>query len=391
MIGRVRGQSRLKIRTRLALSYAGLVTLCGAVLIAVVYLFMRFVPTYRTMAVAQAEVAPPEARTPAVPGRPAAVQISSAEDFLNTLLVASGVALIVLVVIAGATGWLVAGRIVKPLAVINAAANRAATGSLDHRVAMDGPGDEIKDLSDTFDRMLSSLQRSFDAHRRFAANASHELRTPLATAKTMIDVGLAEPDLGTAQYRVLVGRLGEVNRACLETVDALLDLADADSGTASRIPVPLAPLAAEVVAELSPLAARLHVDFAVPTGRAVAVGDPVLLRQAVGNLVRNALMHNRAGGRASLHLESDGQVASVVVDNTGPVVDADTLGDLTEPFVRGVGRSLTRGRGHGLGLSIVAAVVEASGGALDLTARPEGGLTVRLDLPAFSAGSGERT
>jgi two-component system sensor histidine kinase VanS len=367
---------RLRIRTRLTLSYAGLVTGCGAVLIAIVYFFMRFVPSYRMLGTVTTPVPPNVETRPA-----AAVEITSADDFFTLFLVASGVALVLLAALGGAVGWLVAGRIIKPLAAINAAATRAATGALDHRVGLDGPRDEIRDLSDTVDRMLASLERSFATHRRFAANASHELRTPLATTQTMIDVALADPDAGAEELRALVGRVREVNRSNIVTVDALLDLADAGTGELTREPVDLSDITDAVLRDLTAEAATAGVELPARTGEAATVGDPVLIRQAVANLVRNAIRHNRSGGSATVRLSTRDATARTTVTNTGAVVPHDTVEALVEPFVRGTGRTLTRGCGHGLGLAIVSAITTAHDGTLTLQPNPDGGLTAHLDLP----------
>lgn len=369
---------RLRIRTRLTLSYAGLVTGCGAALIAVVYFFLRFVPSYRFAATMPTEQELP----PASELRPAAaVEVTSAEDFLNLFLTASGVALVLLAALGGTVGWLVAGRIIRPLAAINAAATRAATGALDHRVGLDGPRDEIRDLSETFDRMLASLERSFATHRRFAVNASHELRTPLATTKTMIDVALADPDTGAEELRALAGRVREVNRSNIETVDALLDLAAADTAGLAREPLDLADVTDSVLCELAGEAAVARVALPARNGSATASANAVLVRQALSNLVRNAVRHNRSGGRATVRLSTHGTTARVTVVNTGPLVPQATVDTLVEPFTRATGRTLTRGRGHGLGLAIVAAITTAHDGTLTLHPNPGGGLTAHLDLP----------
>lgn len=367
---------RLRIRTRLTLSYAGLITGCGAALIAIVYFFMRYVPSYR---LANLAMSVPRPRVDVHPVE--AIAITTADDFLRLFLIASTVALIVLAAIGGAVGWFVAGRIIRPLAAINAAATRAATGALDHRVGLDGPKDEIRDLSDTFDGMLASLERSFATHRRFAANASHELRTPLATTQTMIDVALADLDAGVAELRALAGRVREVNRSNIETVDALLDLADADTGALAREPVNLAAITDAVLHELADEAATAGVALPERTGEATALGDAVLIRQALANLVRNAVRHNRCGGRATVRLATRGTAARVTITNTGALVPHDAVEAIVEPFVRGAGRTLTRGSGHGLGLAIVAAITTAHDGTLTLRPNPGGGLTVHLDLP----------
>ncbi|MET1075127.1 MAG: HAMP domain-containing sensor histidine kinase [Umezawaea sp.] len=372
------GDRRLPIRVRLTLSYAGMVTGCGAVFTATVYLFMRFVPSY--LLIEELRTTPPSTMNRTAPSHDG-VAITSPTDFLQVLLVVSLVALVLLAILSGAVGWIVAGRIIAPLAVINAAATRAATGDLDHRIGLEGPRDEIRDLSDTFDRMLASLQRAFATHRRFAANASHELRTPLATTKTMIDVTLADPDSDADELRALAERVREVNQSSIETVDALLDLADVDSGALTRGPVDLAPIAAAVVHDLSAEARSGNIDLPAPAGTTTAVGDPVLIRQAISNLARNAVRHNVSGGRATVMLSAHNGSARVTVTNTGPPVSPASLESLTEPFVRGAGRRLTRNSGHGLGLALVSGVALAHDGTLRLHPNPDGGLTVHLDLP----------
>jgi two-component system, OmpR family, sensor histidine kinase VanS len=380
-------RGRLTIRARLTLSYAGLATGSGAVLIAVVYVFLRYVPSYRVIDIAPA-LHPRDSHL-TEPSDSIGVT-SEASDFLNNFLVASFLALAVLALLGAVVGWVIAGRIIRPLAAINVAATRAATGALDHRVALGGPRDEIRDLSETFDRMLSSLERSFAAHRRFAANASHELRTPLATTQTMIDVALDDPDAATGELRALAERVREVNRASIQTVDALLDLADAETGSVARERVDLAEIARDAVHELGEEAADAGIELAGPVGLATVDGDQVLLRHAVSNLVRNAVRHNRPGGRAGIRLSMSDEGARVTVTNDGPYVSRDAVDTLVEPFTRGAGRALTRGSGHGLGLAIVVAVASAHDGALTLDPNPDGGLTAHLDLPRGLAPSSQR-
>lgn len=368
---------RLTIRARLTLTYAGLVSGCGAAIIATVYLFMRFVPNYQVLAQESFHRSADAHQTHQI----AVTQIRSPAEFLDIMLVVSCLALVALAAVGAAVGWIIAGHIIKPLAAINAAAIRAADGALDHRVALGGPRDEIRDLSETFDHMLGSLERSFAAHRRFAANASHELRTPLSTTKTMIDVVLDDPDASASDLRALAERIREVNHANIQTVEALLDLADADSAAPAREPVQLADIASLVVEELTDEARSAGVTLCRQAGDVVAYGDPVLIRQAISNLIRNAVRHNRPGGQATVRVTAHGAGARVAVTNTGTVVLPESIQTLTEPFTRGAGRVGTRGTGHGLGLAIVSAVAVAHRGALSLHPHPEGGLTAHLDLP----------
>ena len=363
---------RLTIRARLTLTYAGLVTGSGAVLIALVYLYMR-----------QLQVAVPE-QAPSTDGVEEEVylRITLMSEFLNTMLVISLGALVLLALLSGAVGWVVAGRMLAPLSTMNEAAKQAASGDLSRRLSLTGPRDEIRDLADTYDHMLDSLETSLGTYRRFAANASHELRTPLATAQTMIDVTLADPDASAQQLRSLAQRLRETNRANVETVDALLDLAEAQSGDVYREEVDLGEVVGAALAQLAPEASAREVALPGPPDGPVAVeGDPVLLRQAVSNLLRNAVRHNVAHGGIELELTSTDDRARLRVSNDGPLVPAERLESLREPFVRGSGRGRTRDAGHGLGLAIVSAVATAHNGVLELSANPSGGLTVALDLP----------
>ncbi|MFF2267356.1 sensor histidine kinase [Cellulosimicrobium cellulans] len=346
-------------------------------LIALVYLFMAYVPDYSFLTIIPDAVDLENLRS----SDAVMFEISSTADILDTLLVASALALAVLIAAGALLGWVVAGRIVKPLAAINDAANRAATGSLDHRVALDGPRDEVQALSETFDKMLSALERSFTAQRRFTANASHELRTPLTTTKTMVDVTLADPRADATDLRVLAERVREVNQSSIQLVDALLDLAHAAHAHARTMPVNLTALTASITGALQQDAHSAGIALHAVTGNAAAIGDPILIRQALTNLVRNALTHNKAGGHAAIHLGVDDNDAIVTVTNTGPPVSTDLIPTLTEPFVRGSGRGPTRGTGHGLGLAIVAAVVDAHTGTLVLEPNPGGGLTATMRLP----------
>ncbi|MCZ0857804.1 HAMP domain-containing sensor histidine kinase [Actinomyces israelii] len=367
---------RLTIRARLTLTYAGLVTGSGAVLIALVYLYMR-----------RFEVPVSEAPVVGTNESDGSIylRVTLLSEFLNTMLGISLGALVLLALLSGAVGWVVAGRMLAPLSTMNEAAKQAASGDLSRRLALAGPHDEIRDLADTYDHMLDSLESSLATYRRFAANASHELRTPLATAQTMIDVTLVDPGASADQLRSLVERLRETNQANVETVDALLDLAEAQSGDIYREEVDLGEVVATVLAQLAPEAAEREVTLPAAPGDIVVVeGDPVLLRQAVSNLLRNAVRHNVAGGGVELGLARAGDRARLLLSNDGPLVPAEHLTALREPFVRGAGRGRTRGDGHGLGLAIVSAVAAAHDGVLELSANPSGGLSVVLDLPARS-------
>lgn len=383
---RFRRPRHLSIRVRLTLTYAGLVTAAGVVLIALVYFYTRYV----TLSI---EIGGPVGDTAAVPASQTS-EVTQVDtnlfDLLSSIMRSAVGALALLVVLSGTVGWILAGRMLQPLSSMNEAAKRAASGDLSQRLALSGPRDEIHDLADTFDNMLASLERSFSVHRRFAANASHELRTPLATTQTMIDVALSDPQASAEELRTVLTRVLETNRANRETIDALLDLADAQSGKLARENVDMEATVRDALSIIAPEVAErdLHVSSHL---RSIQVpGDPVLLRQSVSNLLRNAARYNVDGGRITVSMTRLDDAVRLTICNDGPVVAADKLDSLREPFVRGEGRGRTRGSGHGLGLAIVTAVATAHGGDLHLSANPTGGLTVVLELPRGEVEPGSR-
>ena len=386
---------RLTVRARLALTYSALLTGAGIVLLAIVYVFMRYVPTYdfaaaTTASTDAASVAPGGSLVPTDdPTAPAAVVVpasellvTSSEQLLNLLLVTSIVVLVVLAVLGTAVGWAVAGRMLRPLQDINSAVHRASEGDLAQRIRLSGPRDEISELAESFDEMLDRLDRSFTATRRFAANASHELRTPLATTRAMLDVALAQHD--DPQERVVFERLRSMNERNIQTVTALLDLARIDSSPPHLERFDPARVVAHVIESCAEEAAAHDVRIEQSLTGTTLDGEPVLLRQLVTNLVQNGIRHNVPGGVLAIGTTPSDPPGGVVIEvvSSGPVLDPESVERFTDPFTRGAGRTRhTASDGQGLGLSIVAAIVERLHGELRLTPRPEGGLRAVVRLP----------
>jgi signal transduction histidine kinase len=296
------------------------------------------------------------------------------------LLVGSLLALIVMAVVSLLLGRLLAGRVLRPLRLITSATRRISADSLDRRLAVSGPADEVKDLADTIDELLGRLEASFTAQRRFVANAAHELRTPLTTMRASLDVAVAKPD-PAASTVALADRL----RVQLDRVDHLLDgflvLARAQHGAlADSAPVDLGELAEGALRELSAEveAKGLTVEVDVPPGT-VTRGSPALLARLVGNVVDNAVTHNEIGGWIGITGSVSEENAVLVVETGGRVFDQREVDRLTQPFER---LGVERVGSSGLGLSIVAAVAAAHGGQVALLARPEGGLRVSMTFPA---------
>ncbi|WP_210495503.1 HAMP domain-containing sensor histidine kinase [Patulibacter sp. SYSU D01012] len=283
--------------------------------------------------------------------------------------------------LAVALGWLAAGRALRPIGAVTAAARRVSEERLDERLRLDGPDDEVRELADTFDAMLDRLAASLGAQRRFVANASHELRTPLTAIRTEVDVTLADPDATVAELRAMGERVLAGTDELEALLEALLTLARSQRGPDRREPVDLTAAARRAVAA-APACPGLTLTVHARSEQAVAAGDPALLGRVAANLVDNAVRYNADGGwvRVETAAEHVGGHAWAVltVANSGPVVPPGDVDRLVEPFER-LGR---HGRGSGLGLSIVRAVADAHGGTLTLVAPPEGGLRVTVRLPA---------
>jgi signal transduction histidine kinase len=291
-------------------------------------------------------------------------------------------------VLAGGTGWLVSRRMLAPVDRITATARRISASTLHERIALEGPDDELRRLARTIDDLLDRLETAFASQRRFVAQASHELRTPLAVQRAALQIGLSD-DAGPGDVARTREELLEQNRRTEHLVESLLVLAEAERGLDGRTEeVDLTALVEEVVDEYATAARTAEVTLTCRTeaGPPVRVRcEPVLLRQALRNLVDNAVEYTVSGGVACVSLDARG----VLVENDGPESDAADVSRLTEPFRRGAaspssGPSQTSGRRHsGLGLSIVAAVVRAHGWTLAVDARDGGGLTVRIGVSSM--------
>ena len=301
----------------------------------------------------------------------------------HKLLVASLIALGIMVAVSVLLGWIFAGRSLRPLRLITATARRISEDNLNERLAFDGPRDELKDLADTFDGVLERLETAFAAQRRFVANASHELRTPLATMRASVDVAVGKPGPVPDQTIALASRLrAELDRTD-ELLEGLLVLARAQHGALPKPDVVrLGGVVAEAVRarsaaiEAAGLSVRVTGDALLPVA-----GSEVMLRRMLDNVVDNAIVHNAPHGWIAVGTWAGPGTGRIVVENGGPVLDQCQVSELAQPFRRLGADRVSSDRGSGLGLSIVAAIATAHGGSLDLRARPDGGLTVAITLP----------
>ncbi|HEV7653389.1 MAG TPA: ATP-binding protein [Mycobacteriales bacterium] len=301
------------------------------------------------------------------------------------LLRSAGLVFAVVAVVGVAAAYVLAGRALQPVSRVTSTARRLSEETLDERIALDGPPDELKELADTFDAMLGRLDAAFDSQRRFVANASHELRTPLSVIRTEVDVTLGDPGASMAELRTMGEVVREASIRADRLVDALLVLARSDgqtrSGLALREQVDLAALVPGAVAAVAAEASARGLAMSTETRPALVEGDPQLLERLVGNLVENAVRHNVDGGWVTVRTGTEpGAFLSVL--NTGPAVPAGEVEELFQPFRRGGTARTGSAGGAGLGLSIVRAVAAAHGGAVSAAPRAEGGLEVTVRLPA---------
>lgn len=361
------------VRLRLTLSYAGFLLLAGALLLAVVWLFLlRYVPD-QAVTVSSEDVGGVGPSSPYlfIPGR---------SDLWEAFAPKAALVLGFLLVCGLGGGWVLAGRMLAPLGRITEATRRAAGGSLTHRIRLRGRDDEFRELADAFDSMLARLDAHVAEQQRFAANASHELRTPLTITQTLLELARKDP---TRDTRRLVESLYAVNTRAIDLIEALLLLSRAERRSFAREDVDLSLLAEEATETLLLLAEARGVVLEASGDLAVTRGEPALLLQLTTNLVHNAIVHNLAEGgwvRVSTHLEPG--VAVLCVENGGALLAPELVATLAEPFQRGSARTHEGHAGSGLGLAIVRSIAEAHDGSLALEARPDGGLRVTVRLPA---------
>jgi signal transduction histidine kinase len=390
-------------RLRLAVLFAATFLLLGTVAVLTTYLLASHVPPIAVARLVHASggttvtfAVPVPPSAPRIPARSihsrvrldpvtgVVAQQHSADA--RALLLISWFVLAITAVIAGALGWLVAGRVLRPLRAMTDKARTISAGNLGERLAPAGPDDEFKQLGDTFDDLLGRLQASFEAQRRFVANASHELRTPLTFDRTLLQVALADPDATPGTLRATCEELLASGREQERLIDALLTLASSERGLARHDQFDLADIAREVVGLVSAQAEQHKVTIAAELAPGPGVGDRALVERLVSNLLDNAIRYNRPGGRVEVRTGVQDGAAVLVVANTGDVIPADEVDELFEPFrrLRGLRPAGDDGH-HGLGLSIVRAIAASHGAALSAAPGEAGGLVVTIRFPASGA------
>jgi signal transduction histidine kinase len=309
-------------------------------------------------------------------------------SMLHQLLLNSGIALGAMAFASIALGWIVAGRVLRPLRTITTTARDLSATSLHERLALEGPNDELKELGDTFDALLARLEASFRSQRQFVANASHELRTPLARQRTVAQVALADPNATAESLRAAHEQVLASGAQQERLIEALLTLTRGQAGVEARASLDLATLTEQVLlarrveAELRGL--DVHADLSPAPGE----GAPWLVERLVANLVDNALRHNVQGGRVEVVTRSSDGAPVLTVFNTGPVVPASAVDRLFQPFQRLGADRAGHTEGLGLGLSIVQAIADAHDASLAVHAEASGGLRIAVCFPKPTTVSG---
>lgn len=313
----------------------------------------------------------------AVPGAPAIANAQHGAD-VHRLVAASAVALLVSVALSLLLGWLIAGRLLRPLRTITTTAQEISASNLHRRLDLSGPDDEFKELGATLDDLFSRLEASFESQRHFVANASHELRTPLTAERSLLQVALADPGATEQTLRSTCEEVLQLGVHQERLIDSLLTLATSERGIERREPVDLGHVAGTVLTARGDEAERrdIHVETTLDT--AWTLGEPNLIESLIVNLVDNALRHNIAGGHVAVTTATIGGAANLSVTNSGAPIAAHEVERLFEPFRRRGEARLHHADGHGLGLAIVRAIADAHGATLTAHALPDGGLAVQV-------------
>jgi signal transduction histidine kinase len=383
---------RRTVRMRLTLLYGALFLLSGSGLLATTYVLVQHATLAGRPGQSGVNGANPVAPTVSGPMRPQldkqtreAVDRQRAEQ-LHQLLIQSGIALGLMSVVSIGLGWVVAGRVLRPLRMITATAREISATNLDRRLTLQGPDDELKELGDTFDGLLARLDASFQSQRRFIANTSHELRTPLALQRTLLQLALSDPEPTVdSLLRAYDGVLGATYQQ-ERLIDALLTLARGELGLHRRRPLDLAEVAEEALLSRTTQATDRDVRLVSTLDRAPTEGDLHLVERLVANLVDNALRYNTSAGQVEVTTGTTAEGALLSVSNTGPLIPADQLDRLFEPFQRLDAERTRHDGGLGLGLSIVQAIATTHGATVHARSRAGGGLDVRVAFPRAGQG-----
>jgi signal transduction histidine kinase len=366
-----------RLRWRLTLLYSLVTLVSGAVLLILVASLARTLPSDGTIAPPGIPVVPP---APA-PGRDAVrtEPLNGPDAFPDQVLIVPGAALLLMMPLSLGFGWLIAGRMLRPIRTMTVSLQRISGRNVHERLALTGPRDEFKDLADTIDGLLGRLEVAIDGHKRFVANAAHELRTPLTVEHALLEESLIDPGATVESYRANFEQLLEVNRHRGELLESLLTLAGSESARDEGEPVHLDDVVTAALAERSAEFERHDLRVEAVIRPTTILGDRMLLARLVANLLDNAIHYNEPGGTVEVSVRAIDGYARLIVANTGALVPPEQVDRLFEAFQR-LHRVADDGH-HGLGLSIVRAIALAHAAHLTAQAHPGGGLRVEVGVP----------
>jgi signal transduction histidine kinase len=407
-------------RWRLTLLYGGLFLVCGAALLAVTYALVSHGITGGEGVALEGggsggikaspsgggavSLPPPNLRRPTTsPAVRRILESSAGQEFLrlvetqqrvgelHQLEIESAVALGFMAIVSGLLGWLVAGRVLRPLRTITATTQEISEDNLHRRLDLPGPRDELRTLADTIDGLLARLEAAFESQRRFVANASHELRTPLTTMRAALDVAIAKSHVPSEVWALDASLREDLDQAD-RLLESFLVLARAQRGAlGEETSVSLPEVVGDALASRREAIAAKHIELHSNLAPARVEGSETLLARMVNNLIDNAVRHNVPRGVINVTCEADRKSARLVVESGGALLDQEAVGQLAEPFRRLGAERTGSQNGHGLGLSIVAAVAAAHAGELRLYPRQQGGLGAEITLPVAPATQAETT
>jgi signal transduction histidine kinase len=367
--------------------YGGLFLACGAVLLAVTYVLAEqaIAPGGNVNLRGLSQATMPSGLSPFAAGQFDALKLTLGKAIANSdlqqVLIQAPIALAIVTVVALALGWVVAGRVLRPLATISGAARRISASNLHERLSLRGPADELKSLGDTLDDLFARLEASFEAQRNFVANASHELRTPLTRERAMLQVALDDPDTTTETWRAVSREVLASNTEQESLIEALLTLASSQGGLDQREPVDMAAITSQALQARRPEVCNRGLRIETDARPAAVDGDPLLIERLAANLIDNAMRHNIPGGAVKVTTTTDGGRPVLSVASTGPVIPPADVVRLFQPFQRLQTRRAPDGQGHGLGLSIVRAIAAAHDATIEARALPAGGLAIEITFP----------
>ncbi|TAK64721.1 MAG: HAMP domain-containing protein [Dehalococcoidia bacterium] len=399
---------RSTVRLRLTLLYGTLFLVSGALLLGVTYTLVDHVTSgasivkfangfavvggdsgdqpagqaSRSQAVINTVGAPP-AEAALTPDQVRALAAEQHAAAMRRLLAESGIALAIMTVASMGLGWIVAGRVLRPLRTITSAAREISANNLHERLALGGPEDELKELGDTIDGLLGRLEGAFSAQRQFVANASHELRSPLARQRTLMQVALSDPAPTIDSLRVTLERTLAAGAEEERLIEALLSLTRGQSGLQRSDSFDLASVTEEVLLAREQEARERGLELHYRLLPAPAHGDRRLAERLVANLTDNAVRYNVPGGTVEVATHTEAGRSVVSVTNTGPIVLETEVDRILRPFQRLGSVRTNRGDGLGLGLSIVQAIAHAHGAVLRVQPHERGGLRVEVRFPAI--------